>query len=333
MKIHVHLDNLEKYKAFLKFKDAVRSFFLLNNYLELDLPIVSPVLIPESGLEVFETEYKYKQSKQNLYLTPSPELFIKRLIVSGVNDCFYLGKSFRNDELVSRKHSFEFQILEFYKIGVDYIQFSEIVLQLLQFLAKTFFKNQEIVYQNKKILFDKLEQITVADAFHKYAGINSDELFDEVKFLEKAASKKYQTNGFNYVDLWSQIYAQEVEPNLGKNGRATIIYDFPIQFASLAQPNEDGQTAKRFELYIEGIEIGNCFSELTDYKIQKNRFDKEQQERKISGKIEHQIDSEFISYLEKGMPSCSGIAIGIERLGLIFCNCDNINELKILDIY
>jgi len=120
--------------------------------------------------------------------------------------------------------------------------------------------------------------------------------------------------------------------DLGNKGYATLIYDYPKEFAALAKLNKDGKTAQRFEFYIRGVELGDCYTELTDWKEQEKRFKAEGRLRKISGKTTHRIDNGYIEALKYGLGQCSGIAIGMERLGMIFSNTKSISDLKLITI-
>lgn len=330
--------NFETYKKYVHVTSAIDSYLAEKGYLKLDLPVLSPALIPESYLEVFETEFRYFDTKEKLYLTPSPELFIKRLLAAGIGDCYYMDKSFRNSEPHSPKHEPEFTMLEMYKVGEDYKYMAHEVLQMLQYIGKKLritndeLREKEIEYQGKKVSLEKWEEFTIAEVFQKYAGISEDELFDHTKFLSKAKEKGYTVEGFGYEDLWSQIYTNEIESHLGTNGYPTILYDYPVEFAALSKPNPDGRTAQRFEFYIEGVELGNCYSELTEWKLQEDRFHNEYEERKKSGKIDHPVDWGFIDALKKGLPESTGIAIGVERLAMIFADVTSINELKLVTL-
>lgn len=417
------IQNRASYITYTKVIKSIETYLDTNNFLKLDLPVLLPSLIPESYLEVFETEYRYMDTRQKLYLTPSPELLIKRLLVDGIGDCYYLGKSYRNSEPASSKHLGEFTMLELYKVGANYMDISEVVLELIQGIAKACHPEwnegskdgmlrqaqhdqYKITYQGTQINLSRWEKMTVAEAFQKYAGITAEELFNHEMFREAARRKGYTTEKsiskfqvqssksqiintkfqasnsksehevassltnrpnnqdidpgirrddkqgevevqrrdpslreddskggyFTYEELWSQIYSNEIEPHLGKNGYPTLLYDYPVEFAALSKPNPDGKTAQRFEFYVAGIELGNCYSELTEWPLQEERLRKEQQERAKSGKISHPTDWGFIESLKKGLPECSGIAIGVDRLAMIFADVDSIEKLKLISL-
>jgi len=324
MKITTTIDNLDNYKIYLQIEKAVNEFLENNNYLKIDLPVLSPALIPESYLEVFETEFKFFNKKKKLYLTPSPELFLKRLLAAGIGNCYYLGKAFRNNEPNSSWHSPEFTMLEFYKIGVNYLQMAEEVLHLLNHI------NNKV--KNKIIKFEKWEKYSVAEAFSKFAGIKEKELFNEKLFIKKARNKGFNINNASYEDLFSQILATEIEPKLGINGRPTLLYNYPKQLASLARMSKDGKTAERCEFYINGLEIGGFCTELNDIKEQQKRFVDQLLIRKKNHLVNHAIDKGFIKALKYGLPFCTGAGIGFERLVMIFADTTSIDQLKLINI-
>jgi len=337
MKITTNVENLNNYQLYLKVEETIHEFLKTRGYLKIELPVLSPALIPESYLEVFKTEFRYLNEKENLFLTPSPELFLKRLLAYGIGDCYYLGKSFRNSDPPSSLHSFEFTMLEFYKVKANYLDIADELLGLLNYICIKLNRitdtgEKTIIYGNKKISFTQWEKISVAEAFDRYAQINSNELFDEDLFFKKAESKGYNIKQSSYTDIFSQIYVQEIEPSLGQNGYPTLIYNYPKKMAALAKLNSDNQTAQRFEFYIGGIELGDCYTELTQWKEQQNRLMAESKERSQQKKIKHPIDKGFIQALQYGLTDCAGIAIGVERLAMIYANLDTISKLKLINI-
>ena len=328
MEIKSQINNLKNHQIFLEVKRLADIFLQKNGFLKIDVPLLSPKLVPESYLEIFETENLYSDNKEKLYLIPSPELFLKRLIVNGIGNCYSLEKSFRNNEPVEKKHSYEFTMLEFYRINADYFDIAQDVMNLIRFIAKNLYGKEQINYQGKDINLEKFEKITVAEAFKKYSGIT--DIFDHKIFFEKAKEKGYRVENMDYIDVWSQIYGIEVEPNLGKNGLITFIYEYPPELAAITKINERN-IAERFEFYIEGIELGNCGNEGVIIEEYKKRFEKDISIRQKLGLINYKVDNEFIEVLEK-LPKCAGIAIGFDRLAMIFADVKNINDLKMIAI-
>ncbi|PIP14933.1 hypothetical protein COW98_04550 [Candidatus Roizmanbacteria bacterium CG22_combo_CG10-13_8_21_14_all_35_9] len=326
MKIQTNVGYLDNYKTYLQIEEAVHEFLKKKGYLKIDLPVLSPALIPESYLEIFETKFKYFDKKEKLYLTPSPELFLKRLLVAGIGNCYYLGKAFRNSEPNSTWHLAEFTMLEFYKVGVNYLELADEVLEMLQFIAN------RLNRPGMTISFDKWEKLSVAEAFNKYAAINEKELFNQKLFIKKAKNKEYKINGASYEDLFSQILAQEIEPRLGKNGYPTLLYDYPRELSSLAKLSKNRKVAERCEFYINGLEVGGFCTELNNYKEQEKRFIQESKKRKKNKLINHAIDKGFIEALKYGLLDCTGAGIGFDRLVMIFTNVDSIDKVKLINI-
>jgi elongation factor P--beta-lysine ligase len=269
---------------------------------------------------------------------------LKRLLTKGIGNCYYLGKSFRNREPNSSLHLPEFNILEFYKLGVNYLELAEEVLEMMRYINEKFkvqnskFKNNNNpkarakINRNREISFEKWEKITVTQAFQKFANISENQLFDEQKFIQKAEKKGYKTKGFGYEDVFSQILSQEIEPNLGVNGYPTLLYDYPARLAAYAKLSADKTTAERFEFYINGKEIGGGCTELDDGKEYQRRFDFQTKKRRQSGLINHSIDNGFLEELQYGLLKCSGAGIGFERLVMILANIKLIDQLKLINI-
>lgn len=331
LQIKTHPEHLEYYKTFLKIERLTRTFLEKRGYLPLHLPLLSPALVPESYLEIFKSEYRYLGTRQELFLTPSPELFIKRLLSQNIGDCYYLGKSFRNEERNSDKHASEFTMLEFYKVNAGYNDIADEVLALFQSLAATL-PDKTLRYNGYEVRFTQWEKLTVDQAFVIYAHLSPGDVFDEKKLINAAKLKDYEVDNFSYEDVFSQMYVQEVEPQLGTHGYPTLLTDYPKAFAALAKMNKDNKTAQRFEVYIAGVEIGDCYSELTNADEQKQRFHDEDKKRNYAKRIKHPVDWGMVSALEDGLPECSGIAIGFDRLAMVFAGAPSIHNLRIVDV-
>ncbi len=330
MKVFTHPGNLERHKQYLELLKTVDSFLAQAGYQKVDVPVLSPVLIPESYLEVFETEYRYMDNREKLYLIPSSELFLKRLLAHGVGSCYTLMKNYRNAEAPSSRHLSEFTMLEMYKVNAHYFEIAEDIMGLLRSICKKLYNSDSFTYQGKTISLVDYEKITVKEAFAKYAQMS--DIYDTELFFKEAREKGYEVEGFTYSEVWSQIYAQEVEPNLGMNGKPTIIYEYPRELAAVVEFDEKKNVAYRFEIYIAGIELGNCGSEVspsTNFEEMAERLQKEYKERKQNNRIMFPPDTEFVVNLRKMKPA-SGIAMGIDRIAMLFTDAESVKDLQLI---
>jgi len=308
----------------------IRQFFQQEGFLEVQTPVLAPALIPESYLEVFETELWDKLGqKRRAFLTPSPELWHKKLLVAGSGNIFEITKSFRNTDIGGHFHNPEFTLLEWYRVGVDYRATMEDCERLLRFINHNINKESNLSYQGKTLnLAQPFERISVVEAFKKYADIDDQVLFDPDQLRAEAKKRGYRVSDQDDWEMvYDLIYLKEVEPHLGQE-RPTIIYDFPAQFAPLAKTSsQDPRVKERFELYLFGIELADAYNELTDPVEQEKQFRKEIELRKKLSKKDHPADWDFIEALKEGLPDCSGVALGIDRLVMIFANKTDINEV------
>lgn len=307
--------------------DKIREFFRKEGFLEVQTPNLSPYLIPESYLEIFETKIFDRLGKsERAYLTPSPELWHKKLLAAGSGNIFEITKSFRNTDLGGYFHNPEFTILEWYRVEADYHKTMNDCEELIRFLNNG---RSSLVYQGKDLsITQPFLRISVKEAFERYAKIKEDVLFDSKKLVNEAKRRGYS---LEEKDDWgvafNLVYLKEIEPNLGWD-RPTIIYGFPTQFAPLAKTDlQDCRVKRRFELYLFGIELADGYDELIDPEKQKEEFIEEQRRRQALGRIRIKPDWEFIEALESGIPPCSGVALGVDRLVMIFTNRTDISEV------
>jgi elongation factor P--beta-lysine ligase len=185
-----------------------------------------------------------------------------------------------------------------------------------------------LTYQKQPIdLTPDWERISVVDAFKKHADMDLESTTELTEMKRIAQNKGYQVKNFTWEQLFHQIYLNEIEPKLGKN-KPTIIYDFPSQMAMLAKKKkEDPRFSERFELYIGGLELGDCYSELTDWREQEIRFQEEIKKIREQGKTEYPYDQDFIQALKTGLPDCAGMAMGVDRLAMLFADAQNIDDV------
>jgi lysyl-tRNA synthetase class 2 len=295
---------LDQYLVREKVIDTIRAFFKDQGFHEVFTPILVPVPSIEPNLEVFQTELRTSKGlSKRAFLISSPEYAHKKLLAAGVGNTFEITRSFRNEEEISRLHSPEFTILEWYRVNADYLDIMDDFEDLfLKIVGK-----DELNYQGENYDLKKpWPRITFAEAFKKYADKDLSGVSDE--------------------DFY-KIFFNEVEPEILKSKKPVFLYDYPISQASLARPKkEDPKYAERFEVFVAGVELGNCFSELIDAKIQKERFEKDKMLRQAQHKTDYPIDGELIEALESGLPPVSGIAVGVDRLIMLAADVPNVAD-------
>lgn len=355
---------LNKFYIREKVIDAIRDFFKKQDFHEVETPLLVKHPGTEPFLEVFETTLKIAQpqieqdvdqfSTQQAYLLTSPEFAMKKLVSAGVGNIFQICKSFRNGEGLSSRHNPEFTILEWYRTNADYkdvmTDFEKMMLHIIGFVksgekkksqnddwqltdetAKNDLKKQSLMYQGKNYnISTPFPKMTVYEAFEKYVGLsNKEELLSKEALAKIALEKNYQVNSDStWEEIYNQIFLNEIEPKLAKLDTPVIIYDYPTSQAALSKKKKDDpRFAERFEVYMAGLELGNAFSELTDAKEQKERFLDELTLRKKLGKTEYGLDEDYIESLRSGMPETGGIAVGLDRLIMLFADATSIEEV------
>lgn len=301
---------------------SLRDFLSHHQYVEADVPVLSPSLIPESYLEVFETSIKGPTVDSRLatrdlhkaFLTASPEAYLKRLLVEGSGNVYYLGKAFRNGEPFGPMHNHEFTILEWYRVGYEYQQLMQEIERMISSVATT------------------LKTDIGIDFFSPWEYITMEEAFDQFVPDSLPATQDFLTH---HIDNFDALYVQYIEPNLGTRGKPTFLIDFPTWQSPLARSRETGdgsQVAERFELYINGIELVNGWTELTDWKKQEQNFAVEQEERKKMNKTPYPADTGFIESLKKGMPECAGAAMGVDRLCMVLGGLQKLEDVILFPV-
>jgi elongation factor P--(R)-beta-lysine ligase len=315
--------------------DTIRRFFKNEGFHEVETPLLLPTPSTEPFLEVFQTELVDDQGQGQLaFLPSSPEFAMKKLLAAGSGSIFQITKSFRNGEGRSSRHNPEFSILEWYRTPGDYMDVARDFEKLIgEIRLKTAPTGSDPVgdewrYQGREYdLSSPWERISVAEAFERYAGIDCETMLDSERLLETARKKGYQVDQeTSWEEIWNQIIANEIEPKLGVFG-PTILYDYPIAQAALAKPAKDPRFAERFEVFLAGVELGNCFSELTDWREQEKRCKEDLVVRKRLGKTEFAVDSDFIEALKMGMPETGGIAVGVDRLVMLFADAKSVADV------
>ncbi len=331
-KLHDQSELIPQFLIREKVIDGIRQFFKKHHFHEVETPLLVKYPGTEPYLEVFETTLKTEEGDQErAFLLTSPEYAMKKLLVAGFDNIFQICKSFRNGEGIGPTHNHEFTILEWYRSQADYTDIMQDCEDLLLFLLHQLQPQaaNQLTYQGREYdLSPHWPKFTVAELFHQYIGLTADQLLDENQIKQKAVELGYQINS---DDTWETIYFQlflnEIEPELAKLNRPVFVYEYPASQAALSKKKKsDPRFAERFELYLGGLELGNAFSELTDATEQQARFESELELRKTSGKTPYGLDTDFIEALQIGMPETGGIAVGVDRLVMLFADVPTIQD-------
>ncbi|MBE0500560.1 MAG: EF-P lysine aminoacylase GenX [Desulfuromonadales bacterium] len=272
---------------------AIRAFFVAHNFLEIETPQRIPANAPELQIDPLPSG--------KMWLQTSPELAMKRLLAAGYGNLFQICRVWRGGER-GRNHLPEFTLLEWYRPGADYTSLMSDCEQLLQQLSPC----EAIRYQGKIIdLKIPWPRLTVTEAFEQFASCS----------LSAALA----------ANRFEEILTAEVEPQLGTD--PIFLTEYPAELAALARLKPgDASCAERFELYIGGLEIANAFSELTDPAEQRQRFNADESARRAAGKPAIDLPEPFLTDLET-MPEAAGIALGVDRLIMLFTDSLTIDQV------
>ncbi len=301
----------------------IRNFFTDNCFLEVETPMMH--VIP-GGATARPFVTHHNALDMDLYLRIAPELYLKRLIVGGIDRVFEINRNFRNEGL-STRHNPEFTMIEFYQAYANYDDLMNLTEKLLVGIAKEVIGSEEISYQGVNFDFSKkFDRLTVEEAILKYNSdisledINQTNIANTLKKLKITAKESW-----GYGKSLIEIFEATTEEKLIQ---PTFITRYPTEVSPLARKNDDDpEITDRFELFIGGREIANGFSELNDAEDQSDRF-KKQVEDKDSGDDEAMhYDADYIRALEYGMPPTAGEGIGIDRLVMLFTDAPSIRDV------
>lgn len=292
----------------------VRQFFADRCILEVQTPTLSHFAITDLHLSTFKTTFFAPQQSTNgteLALITSPEYHMKRLIASGSGPIFQICHCFRNQEEIGVHHNPEFTMLEWYRVHFDMMQLINEVDDLLQTILDC----------------EPADKITYQSIFQKYVQLDPltcsvEELSEKITELELG----FDCTNCDSDTLQQVLFSLYIQPKLGLE-RPLAMYHFPASQAALAEISmEDHRIANRFEFFYQGIELANGFQELTDVEEQKARFEQDNEKRKALHLPEETIDPYLLEALPM-MPSCSGVALGLDRLILIALRLSSIKEV------
>ena len=302
---------------------AFRDFFLKQGFLEVETPMMQPI---PGGATARPFKTFHNALGINLYLRVAPELYLKRLMVGGLERIFEINRNFRN-EGVSVQHNPEFTMLEFYMAYATYEDLMVLTENLFSHILKEIFQTNIIEYQQNSIDFTPpWARISLFDALREIGDIREEILTDVDAATEFARSHNIpisQKEGFGKI--LAKIFDQMVEPKLIK---PTFVFGYPTEISPLSRKNDkDPNIVDRFELFIAGKEIANAFTELNDPDDQRERF-MQQVALRESGDEEAQfMDEDFIVALEHGLPPAAGEGIGIDRVVMLLTDSPSIRDV------
>jgi len=301
----------------------IRHFLVKNNFLEVETPVMQ--IIPGGALaKPFETFHQALGI--TLYLRIAPELYLKRLLVGGLNRVFELSRNFRN-EGIDIDHNPEFTMLEFYQAYATYQDLMVLTQELISQLAEEILGSKKIVYQGKSIdLTPPWQCLDFLSSLKEIGLVSQQILADEQKVMAYASDLGIKFRpGEGVGKALTKLFDKLVEPKLIQ---PTFIIGYPIEVSPLARRSDKNpEITDRFELFIAGKEIANGFSELNDPDDQRSRFLNQMAKREAGDEEAHQIDEDYIMALEYGMPPAAGEGIGIDRLTMILTNASSIRDV------
>lgn len=309
----VNEESREVFLARSKIISETRSYFDSSGFIEVETPMMHPI---PGGASAKPFVTHHNALGMDLYLRIAPELYLKRLVVGGFEKVYEINRNFRNEGL-STKHNPEFTMLEFYTAYEDYEFQMDFVEALIKHLSNL---------EQSKRSFKKFKRVSFDDALTKNTSLNKKDL-DDIDSLRKFAQtlKIENFKTLSVGKLKAEIFESEVEDKLTE---PTFIYKYPLEISPLSRKSEaDEGYVDRFELFIDGKEIANGFSELNDPEDQLERFKMQMKDKEKGDEEAMEMDLDYIEALEYGLAPCAGVGIGLDRLVMLLTGIDSIRDV------
>ncbi len=302
---------------------AIRKFLDDRGFLEVDTPLLNTI---PGGAAAKPFITHHNTLDIDMYLRIAPELYLKRLIVGGLERVYEMGRMFRNEGM-SIKHNPEFTLMEVYEAYTDYKGMMDLTEQLISTVAKEVLGTTKINYQGQEIdLTPPWNRMTMIEAVEKYAGVNFNNITSDEEARQIAKDKKVHIEGNltkgEVLNLMFEEFAEEhlIQP--------TFIMDYPVEVSPLTKRKPDMPSfTERFELFITSREMANAYSELNDPIDQKGRFLSQVEKREAGDEEANMMDEDFITALEYGMPPTGGLGVGIDRLIMLLTDSYSIRDV------
>ncbi|PYY17862.1 MAG: lysine--tRNA ligase [Acidobacteria bacterium] len=313
---------------------AIRSFLDARDYIEVETPMMQPI----AGGAVARPFITHHNTLDiDLYLRIAPELYLKRLIVGGLDRVYEINRNFRN-EGISTQHNPEFTMLEFYEAYADYHDLMSLTEQMLAHVAREVNGTTVVSYQGREIDFGNWQRLSMREAIIKYwpetcAPASQISDFSSANSVRKLVERLNATHtphmpydpdepaGKTIANMFEAVAEEHL-------WQPTILYDFPVAISPLSKNKKDEpEWVERFEIFIGGLEIGNAFSELNDPEEQRRRFEQQLSERERGDEEAHAMDEDYIRALSYGMPPTGGEGIGIDRLTMLLTDSKSIRDV------
>jgi lysyl-tRNA synthetase class 2 len=315
-------ESFDKFQARSKIVQNVRQFLISKDFLEVETPMLHPI---PGGAAARPFVTHHNTYDFDLYLRIAPELYLKRLVVGGMERVFEINRNFRN-EGISTKHNPEFTMLEFYMAHGDYKDGINLTEELIRSATTVVSKDQKVVFDKQELDFSKpFARLSVKEAVCKFGNINLAELdeqcIDMTLAKHDAGSRKNASYGEKLFAMFEAVAESKIV-------QPTFVIGYPIEVSPLAKRDpENPEIAARFELFVCGMELSNGFTELNDPFDQADRF-RQQAQAKFDGDHEaHLYDADYVHALEYGLPPTVGVGIGVDRLVMLLTNTQSIKDV------
>lgn len=306
-----------------KVLSSMRRFLDDRGFIEVETPILQP-LYGGAFARPFVTHYNALD--QNFYLRIATELYLKRLIVGGLEKVYEIGKDFRNEGIDTR-HTPEFTMMESYEAYADYHDVMRMVEEMLPQLAQEVLGTRHVPFAEQVVdLTPPFQRMTIHDALLRYSGIDIDEAADQASLLQRVQALGIKVDPrLSWGKLVDELLSERVEANLIQ---PTFLMDYPWELSPLAKriPGNE-RYVERFECYIVGLEMGNAFSELNDPLDQLARFEQQVQQRSAGDEEAQPLDEDYVTALMHGMPPTGGLGVGVDRLVMLLTDQPAIREV------